>query len=42
MTTLTLENLGDKDFLIAAPGEPIVNITAYTARQQVRNVHKIT
>ena len=23
------------EFLIAAPGEPIVNITAYTARQQV-------
>jgi len=34
MTTPTLESTND-DFLIAQPGEPIVNITPFTARQKV-------
>ncbi len=34
MTTPTLDPTHD-DFLIAQPGEPIVNITPFTARQKV-------
>jgi hypothetical protein len=36
MTTPTLEQSVD-DFLIAQPGEPIVNITPFTARQKVNS-----
>ncbi|MCB8943910.1 MAG: hypothetical protein H6658_09150 [Ardenticatenaceae bacterium] len=37
MTQLMTETIPRSldEYLIAAPGEPIVNITAYTARQQV-------
>ncbi|MBK9054164.1 MAG: hypothetical protein IPL78_25600 [Chloroflexi bacterium] len=36
MNTPTLESTND-DFLIAQPGEPIVNITPFTARQKVNS-----